>query len=146
MDKLCREWLSFAETDLGIAQHLYDRYRPRPLEIVCYHCQQSAEKAIKAVIIAMGAQDGMPKPHDLSFLLNQIKNMTEIDERYYDYADTLTPYGVSVRYPSELEIEDRHAETALRYASELLAWAKSICTGSDEREDCLIRDADRTDH
>ncbi len=34
----------------------------------------------------------MPKLHDLSFLLNQIKNMAEIDERYYDYADTLTPY------------------------------------------------------
>lgn len=33
----------------------------------------------------------MPKLHDLSFLLNQIKNMAEIDERYYDYADTLTP-------------------------------------------------------
>ena len=91
MDKVFHEWLSFAETDLGVARHLYESYHPKPLEIICYHCQQSAEKAIKAVIIANGAQGGMPKLHDLSFLLNQIKNMAEIDERYYDYADTLTP-------------------------------------------------------
>ena len=91
MDKVFHWWLSVAETDLGVARHLYESYHPKPLEIICYHCQQSAEKAIKAVIIAHGAQGGMPKLHDLSFLLNQIKNMAEIDERYYDYADTLTP-------------------------------------------------------
>ena len=132
MDKVFQEWLSFAETDLGVARHLYDSYHPKPLEIICYHCQQSAEKAIKAVIIANGAQGGMPKLHDLSFLLNQIKNMAEIDERYYDYADTLTPYGVSVRYPSELALEDRHATTAIQYASEILGWAKEACTSSSE--------------
>ena len=132
MDKIFQEWLSFSETDLGVARHLYESYHPKPLEIICYHCQQSAEKAIKAVIIANGAQGGMPKLHDLSFLLNQIKNMAEIDERYYDYADTLTPFGVSVRYPSELALEDRHATTAIQYASEILAWAKEACTSSDE--------------
>ena len=51
MDKVFHEWLSFAETDLGVARHLYESYHPKPLEIICYHCQQSAEKAIKAVII-----------------------------------------------------------------------------------------------
>ena len=132
MDKIFQEWLSFAETDLGVARPLYESYHPKPLEIICYHCQQSAEKAIKAVIIANGAQGGMPKLHDLSFLLNQIKNMAEIDERYYDYADTLTPYGVSVRYPSELALEDRHAVTAMEYASEFLTWAKEICISSDD--------------
>ena len=51
MDKVFHEWLSFAETDLGVARHLYESFHPKPLEIICYHCQQSAEKAIKAVII-----------------------------------------------------------------------------------------------
>lgn len=32
----------------------------------------------------------MPKLHDLSFLLNQVKNFVNIEEKYYDYADTLT--------------------------------------------------------
>ncbi|MCD8255014.1 MAG: HEPN domain-containing protein, partial [Oscillospiraceae bacterium] len=92
--------------------------------IICYHCQQCAEKAIKAVIISKGAPGGMPKLHDLSFLLNQLKNSVGIDEKYYDYADTLTPYGVAVRYPNELFLEEHHAENALKMASEFLAWAE----------------------
>lgn len=121
--------MTFAETDLGVARHLFETYRPQPLEIICYHCQQAAEKAIKAVIVANGARGGMPKQHDLSFLLNQIKNMVEIDDRYYDYADALTPYGVAVRYPNELDVEERHAAAAIKYASELLAWANAACGG-----------------
>ena len=127
MDNVVQEWLTFAETDLGVAQHLYNSYHPKPLEIICYHCQQSAEKAIKAVIIVKGSQGGMPKLQDLSFLLDQIKNMVKIDERYYDYADTLTPYGVAVRYPSELTLEDRHAKTAMEYAFDILTWAQAVC-------------------
>lgn len=127
MDSAVKEWLDFAETDLGVARHLLETYRPQPLEIICYHCQQSAEKAIKAVIVANGAQGGVPKLHDLSFSLDQVKNMVEIDERYYDYADALTPYGVAVRYPSELSLEGRHAKTALSYAEALLNWAEGNC-------------------
>ena len=56
MDKASAEWLDIAKTDLGVARHLYDTYHPKPLEIICYHCQQAAEKAIKAVIVANGAQ------------------------------------------------------------------------------------------
>ena len=35
------------KTDLGVAKHLNSQYHPKPLEIICYHCQLSAEKAIK---------------------------------------------------------------------------------------------------
>ena len=131
MDNAYTEWLSLAEVDLGVAQHLYDTYYPRPLEIICYHCQQAAEKAIKGVIVAHGSQGGMPKKHDLSFLLSQIKNMSEISDEIYDYADVLTPYGVVVRYPSELFLEERHATEALDYAGKILAWSKNACEDED---------------
>ena len=127
MDKASAEWLKIAETDLGVARHLYETYHPQPLEIICYHCQQASEKAIKAVIVKNGAQGGLPKLHDLSFLLDQIKNIVEVDEKYYDFADELTPYGVAVRYPSELFLEERHAVAALGHATELLKWARTIC-------------------
>ena len=102
MDEHIKEWLDLAEMDFGVAKHLFETYHPKPLEIICFHCQQAAEKAIKAVIVSYGEQGGMPKLHDLSFLLGQVRNMTDIDEKYFDYADTLTPYGVSLRYPHEL--------------------------------------------
>ncbi|MCM1387657.1 MAG: HEPN domain-containing protein [Bacillus sp. (in: Bacteria)] len=121
-----REWYDMAVVDLGVAKHLYDTYYPKPLEIICYHCQQAAEKAIKALIMYCGVEGGMPKLHDLSFLLNQIKNKIQIEDRYYDYADTLTPYGVSVRYPNELFLEEKHAKEALEFSSEILIWVEEI--------------------
>jgi len=92
--------------DLGLAKHLESTYYPKPIEIICYHCQQAAEKGIKALIIHYVAEGGMPKLHDLSFLLNQIKNKVSIEDKYYDYADTLTPYEVSIRYPNELKLSN----------------------------------------
>ena len=119
-------WLEFAKTDLGVSKHLMEVYYPKPLEIICHHCQQAAEKAIKAVVIFHGAQGGLPKKHNLSFLLEQIKNMEEIPEEYYDYADELTPYGVVVRYPNELFIDEPHAQKAIEYAEKLVSWAEEI--------------------
>jgi len=37
------EWLQIAYEDLDSAQFLFDHKHPKPLEIICYHCQQSAE-------------------------------------------------------------------------------------------------------
>lgn len=124
-----KEWYDMAVMDLGVARHLDETYRPKPLEIICYHCQQAAEKAIKALIIYYGGEGGMPKLHDLSFLLNQIKNKVCIEDKYYDYADTLTPYGVSVRYPNELFLEERHVKEALEFSDEILRWVQSIVSG-----------------
>lgn len=78
MNQEARQWLDMAQTDFGVAKHLEANYYPKPLEIICYHCQQAVEKGIKALIV--------------------------------NYADTLTPYGVVVRYPSELSLEERHAQ------------------------------------
>ena len=58
------EWLAFAQTDFGVAEHLYNTYYPKPLEIICYHCQQCAEKSVKAIIALHGNQGGLPKRHE----------------------------------------------------------------------------------
>lgn len=121
-----REWYDMAVVDLGVAKHLEKTYYPKPLEIICYHCQQATEKAIKALILHLGTEGGMPKLHDLSFLLNQIKNKVTIEDKYYDCADTLTPYGVSIRYPNELFLEERHAKEALECADEILQWVGNV--------------------
>ena len=120
------EWFDIAETDLKVARHLLDTFYPIPVEIVCYHCQQCAEKATKAVIMSLGAPGGLPKLHDISFLLDQIKNQVDIDEKYYEYADILAPYGIAVRYPNDLGLEEHHARSAVRYAEEYFQWAKSV--------------------
>ncbi len=122
MNQETKRWLDIANMDMGVAKHLMENYHPKPLEIICYHCQQAAEKAIKALVISLGTQGGLPKLHDLSFLLNQVKKYVKIEEKYFDYADTLTPYGVAVRYPNELFLEEHHAKEAIQYAEEIIQW------------------------
>ena len=125
-----KEWLAYAEADLGVAKHLFKTYYPKPLSIICYHCQQAAEKAVKTIIVLYGSQGGMPKKHDIFLLLNQIKNIVSIDSKFYDYADMLAPYGVAMRYPNELQLEERHADKAIEMADEFLAWTRCIMTES----------------
>ena len=119
-----KEWLDFASEDLNVAEHLFATYHPLPLEIICFHCQQASEKAVKSIIVLNGSQGGIPKKHDLFILLNQIRNMVDIDVKYYDFADILTPYSVVMRYPNELFLEERHAKIAIDMAKEYVNWAK----------------------
>jgi HEPN domain-containing protein len=61
------EWLGFAEMDLSSAEFLTGK-RPLPLEIICFHCQQSAEKCLKGLLVINTIQP--PKTHDLRELYN----------------------------------------------------------------------------
>ena len=46
---IAQEWFMFATNDLKSAEFLLNM-KPLPLEIICYHCQQSAEKYLKGYI------------------------------------------------------------------------------------------------
>jgi hypothetical protein len=48
MDNVVTEWLKFSDTDFLTAKYLFENMQPAPLEIICSHRQQSAEKALKA--------------------------------------------------------------------------------------------------
>ena len=56
---------------------------------------------------------------------SKIKNQVSIQDKFYDYADELTPYGVVVRYPSELFLEEHHVIDALKMADEIIKWGKT---------------------
>lgn len=116
-------WMHYAENDFKVAKHLLEHFYPMQYEIICYHCQQAAEKAIKAVYIGYDLPGGIPKKHDLSFLLCQMKNCVAVSETLLEYADELTPYGVTVRYPSEIEVGERDTRAAIQHAEEILKWA-----------------------
>ena len=128
MDKAIdpQTWLSKAKLELEVAKHLEREFIPKPLEIICFHAQQTAEKAIKAVILHSVPQNSITKTHDISFLLNSIdKGRYPFEEDFYDYADELFPYSVATRYPNMLQdnIDDHKTMQALRHAEEILDWA-----------------------
>ena len=122
MDDNVQLWLEFANADLETASFLYDKQYPRQLEIICYHCQQAGEKAIKALYIAKEIPGGIPRKHDLWFLLEQMKNVVEIPESIYDAAEKLDPYAIVFRYPGENRVDDYRAKQAIGLAKTIINW------------------------
>ena len=68
-------WLRFARSDLVLASI------PRPAgvlpENLCFHAQQAAEKALKAVLLSKGME--VPRTHNIRTLLDRLAE--RIDRR-----------------------------------------------------------------
>jgi len=62
-----REWVRKAEEDYLAAQALSRRKKVPLHDATCFHCQQCAEKYLKARIEEQGLR--IPKTHDLDALL-----------------------------------------------------------------------------
>jgi len=96
------KWIEFAEKDYEAAKVLSKNVKPL-LEIICFHCQQCAEKYLKAYIIQRNAE--IKRTHNLEELL---KTCTNIDKDFSNIIDScidLTDYAVETRYPYPFEIE-----------------------------------------
>lgn len=122
-------WLAQAKLELEVAKHLEQEFIPKPLEIICFHAQQTAEKAIKAVILHSAPQNSIAKTHDISFLLNSIdRDKYPFEEVFFDYSDELFPYSVATRYPNMLQdsIDEYKTTQALNHAEEILHWAAKV--------------------
>ncbi len=115
MDELeqAREWQRFAEMDLNSATHLSSMH-PIPVEVICYHCQQSAEKSLKGYLILKGILP--PRIHDLDELRKMcLKHSAEFEE-IADTCSDLTAYGVQSRYPHGPVLEEIDMKKSLNSA------------------------------
>lgn len=109
-------WLRFSEMDLKSAEYLKAMV-PKPIEIICYHCQQSAEKALKAFLVLH--EINVMKTHDLRFLCNECAKICEDFSAIGENCSRLTIYGVQSRYPFAMEIEEADMTLAVSDAHEI---------------------------
>lgn len=125
MDNLtsAKEWQRFAEMDLMSAEYIL-KMRPVPVEIICYHCQQSAEKYLKGYLVLHGMNP--PKIHDLNQLQKLCANISDSFSDIADYCSDLTAYGVQLRYPMQLILEERDMQDALISAKAIRDFIISI--------------------
>jgi len=113
-----RQWLIKAGHDLGSARRLMTGEEPY-LDTAVYHCQQTAEKALKACLTLKDAP--FQKIHDLSDLIEQCIVFDLGFEQLIAISDTLTPYATAFRYPGDILDPDREdAEEALRLAGRVV--------------------------
>ena len=91
------EWVFKAEEDWEAARQL-NRQRKNPIyDAVCFHCQQSVEKYLKARLDEAGIP--VPKTHDLIQLLGLTIHVEPKWTVLHPYVAVLTPYAVGYRYP-----------------------------------------------
>jgi HEPN domain-containing protein len=110
--KLVQAWLRKAAHDLAAAKKLSGE--GDPLDTAIYHCQQAAEKAVKAYLSHAGAP--IEKTHDVERLIKlAAKHLPEFGQ-WLDEAEIVTPYASRFRYPMEdvpMEPERSEFEEAL---------------------------------
>jgi HEPN domain-containing protein len=119
------DWLRHAHSDLQLA-----RLSPPSgvlLEGLCFHAQQAAEKALKAVLVAQNTP--LPRTHSIGRLVELLPDGVSVPSEV-QHATNLTDYAVTTRYlgVSEPVEEEEHRE-AVRLAEAVVAWAERMVRG-----------------
>ena len=115
------EWVDKAEADFRGAKSLA-RSRPPLHDLVCFHCQQCAEKDLKAHLEELGI--AVAKTHELDRLLAVLLPFHPNLRSLKRGLDFLTDFAVDTRYPGN-RANKREAASALRWAGRV----RSECRG-----------------
>ena len=98
IDDLITKWINIADRDLLAAEQGLKVY-PVLAEIVCFHCQQAAEKYLKAYLVKHQVE--FQKTHNIMSLINKCSTVDSVFKEKLLYANLLTDYAVEIRYPDE---------------------------------------------
>lgn len=121
--ELVAEWMHRARSDFELAQ-MIGEVKIAP-EILVYHAQQAAEKALKALLVKH--QVDFPNTHSVGLLLELCKSAGLEGTETIGDAVTLTRYAVATRYPGEDEpVTREEAKDAAELAFRVFAWVESL--------------------
>jgi len=121
---LAKDWLRYAKSDLTTAKQMFQNVNPRETEISCFHTQQCAEKSLKAFLISKEIDP--PRTHDLVELNNLCAAHEAGFTAIQQYCVSLNPYGVHVRYPNELAVDDSITENAIENAEKIFEFCDNL--------------------
>jgi len=114
-ENLVTEWTRKAKNDLKTARLVLSA-EDGPLDTVCFHAQQVAEKALKALLTHQGTP--FSKTHSLQLLLDMLA-VPDL-EAYREACIILSGYAVEARYPGDsADPEREEAEQAVKMASDI---------------------------
>ena len=119
--ELIKQWMERSAADLRSAQVLLEASPPLT-ETSCFHCQQTVEKALKALLAYRNVE--FPWSHQIGYLFDLCADFDESIEQFRDSAVPLTDYAVRFRYPrggnSPTDKQSRHAITTARQVYEFV--------------------------
>jgi HEPN domain-containing protein len=115
-------WVRKAESDYAAAVELGRGGQPFHDER-CFHCQQSAEKFLKALLEELGQP--VPKTHDLIRLLKLLLPQHPTLRGLHRGLEFLTDFAVDTRYPGD-NATKRQATSAERWAGKVREACRQI--------------------
>ena len=119
-----KEWIEKADHDLGSAKIIY-LHLPEYFDTIAFHCQQSVEKYIKAILIFEKIE--FQRSHDLVYLLELLSQKIDIDESKFKNAFTLNNFGVQIRYPNKIiKLTKEELESAIHISEEFRAFSEDL--------------------
>lgn len=114
LKKEIRHWTEKAEHDFMAAEHAMELAEEGLTDIVCFHCQQCAEKYLKALLLHRGV--AFPRTHDLRLLLDLVSTQVSLGLQR-EQVIPLNRYAIEGRYPGDWEpITATDAQCALEMA------------------------------
>ena len=120
-----KKWMNIAERDYAVAMTLNEAHRPLPVEVICFHCQQSVEKSLKAILAYYNAD--IPKTHDIRLLNGLCQNYTSAALIDGKDAEKVSDFAVETRYVhDDQDYTQTTAEFALKQAEQTLEKVKQV--------------------
>ncbi len=119
-------WLRYAEEDLTTAETFLGHSNVPPRQ-VCWHAQQAAEKALKAVLIFL--QIDFRRTHNLSVLRDLLPDSWQLKTALPNL-DDLNRWAVEARYPEKMR-EATKAEASMAVEQARAVWT-SVSTALTE--------------
>jgi HEPN domain-containing protein len=136
--KLTQEWFKYSQNDLISAYHLFEDLYPKQSEIACYLSQQCAEKALKGYLFFKETEP--PRIHNLVELCQICMKHDGSFLEILDACSDLTPYGVAIRYPNDLAVDDVITKSTINKAQIIYNFCveKIPDINNNEKESCGV--------
>jgi HEPN domain-containing protein len=114
-DDVTRGWILKARSDLSDARRTLES--EGPYDTACFHCQQAAEKYLKAFLSWSGKD--VPRTHDIEELLSACAIIDTSFSSMDVMPEQLTAYAVEMRYDAEFWPDQEVAKEAIKQVEKI---------------------------
>ena len=115
-------WIQKAESDFQNARILHRQRKTLLPDNICWSCQQSAEKYLKAYLVRHKLE--YPRRHDLVQLRNLCADSDPDFSLITDAIATLDQFGTDIRYPG-IEATPQDARQAFQALKQVRAFVRA---------------------
>lgn len=121
------DWLREAEAELKTAE---DLHRLGHYSWACFTARQSAEKALKAILLHSSSR---PTTHDMVDLLKSIVTKLKVPGDVVQAANVLNRYYIATRYPDSFSSgapAEKYSDRDAKEATELAKLVYDFCSAT----------------